>query len=200
MVGVERDVTDEASHGRSSRGAVVGGGVGRADLGREGGSGQRRGAAHEGRRPHGDVVQHPRQACGPDHAGCRCGGGLVHRGVGQDHPRERIAMPQRPTEGDRAAPVVRQQDHGALVEFQRGGQPSEVVDAPCEGTVGAGAFGVAHVEVVRGDHTPALWWSRQHGSEGVGPGRVAVHTQDRADGIARHGRVVGGAVEHVPGT
>ena len=112
---------------------------------------------------------------------------MVDRRVEEHDPRDRCRMIDRPAEGDHPAPIVTEGDHGC-VEGERFGERSQVGDALSERPMRPGAIGVAHVELIDGDHAPRRL-ARLGGADGLGhevtpeirPRRVAVHREDRAD-------------------
>ena len=118
---------------------------------------------------------------------------VVHRGVGQQHAREKVAVLQGPAKGNEAAPIVGE-GHDRLVgliQAQGLRKVAQVCDAVLQAAalalqVQVGALREAHVNLVDRHHAPrgALVHVRiQHGAPQVRPGRVAVHAQNRADGL-----------------
>jgi hypothetical protein len=129
----------------------------------------------------------------------------VHGRVEQHHAGEQLGVVDGPAERNEAAPVVPEGEHGTL-EAEGVGQGSQVAHALGERTVHTGALREAHVELVDGDHAPGggpLGGIRCGAGDEVAPqvrpGRVAVHTQDGADGLRAEFGELGAVVEQVPG-
>jgi len=126
-------------------------------------------------------------------AGAADAGRMMDRGVGEDDRPHLLAVRQHPTEGDRAAPVVRDDDDRARAGHpERVRERAEVADAFRERARRARALGEAHPEVVRRDHAPARRRGREEPAPQIGPRRVPVDAQHRA------GRRLDAVVEDVP--
>ncbi|CPU66624.1 Uncharacterised protein [Mycobacteroides abscessus] len=131
--------------------------------------------------------------------------GLVHGRVEQRDTDEEVGVVDGPAEGDDAAPVVAEGDDRPG-ETEGVGEGAQVGDAAGERAVLARAGGEPHLELVDGDDAPRRA-ATPGGGDGVGhepppqvgPRRVAVHGQHRADGRDAVPLELRTGVEVVPG-
>ncbi len=121
----------------------------------------------------------------------------MNRSVGQHHAGDVGGVLQGPAEGDRPTPVVRQRHHRSA-DVERAGEAAQVIDSLSQGARLCQTIGVAHAEVIHRDDAPARSGLSQHPAPEIGPRRVAVDTQHRAD----HGLTTSGhlwaVVQDVP--
>ncbi len=191
MVCFERDVGYEVTHRSAPSGPAVRGRERPLDRRRHCGPGDGRGAPDEGRCADADQFAERGRPGQPDQRGWSGGGGLVHAGVGQHDPRHLVGVCQGPAEGDRAAPVVGDQDDRAG-QPEGGCQGAEVVDPLGERARRVGALRPAHAELVDRDHPPARGCLGEEAPPEVGPGGIPVHAQHDST------RAVGAVVQQVP--
>ena len=192
MFGRERDVGDEIADGRATRCIRVRRSERASDICGHMARHQGRATQEGGRATRHRVEQGPRPRQS-DERGSRGALGLVHRGVGEHDAREHVAVRQCPAQGDGTAPVMRDRDDGPA-DPQGIGQSAEVRHAVHQTTHPSGTVGVAHADLVDGDHAPVLGRLRKESPPEVGPRGVAVHGEE---GDARN--TACRALEHVHG-
>ena len=188
---IQGDVFDKLS----DRASPVGGPIGRLVCGPdrtiETRTGERHRSTDEGR----GCGAHRLEKTGSAHQPNQCWSWracrLMDRRVHQHDPRDVVAMAFRPAEGDRAAPVLSNGDHGPG-QVESVGQGTQVVNTPVEAAHRAGALGIPHVELIHGDHANSWWSLGDQISPKIRPGRVAVDTEQRM------GRIRDSVVEDVP--
>ena len=192
VVGPERDVRDEVPDRPAPRGRGVRRGERPSHLPGEGGTRQRGGGLHEGRRPHAGEPAEQRHVGEPDQRRSLVVRRLRDRGVGEHDPMQLVAVRERPAERDRATPVVADGDDRAG-DAERLGQRAQVGDPLGQRPRRVEALGPAHAEMVGGDDPPAGRRLGQQAPPQVGPGGVAVDAEQRPD------RVGDAVVQDVPG-
>ena len=186
VAGLQRDVGDEVTDGapagrRSRTGSAK---ASRTAVGQRR-SGQRRGGADERRRPCADRLQQRPDRASRISTGRRGAGGQGDAGVGEHDAGQQLAVPSGPTEQRPVRPSRGRRRPPAQSMPSAVGQPTEVVDPLGQRPRPVQAFRPAHAELVGRDHPPAGRGGGQEPAPQVGPGRVAVHAEQRAGRRAR---------------
>ena len=202
VAGIQRDVGDEVLDRAPPAGLGVGRVVAGPHLPRRGRLGEEQAPPDERPGPGGDGGEHAGQARSPDHRRCARVGRLVDGGVGQHDARHLVDVAKHPAQGDRPAPVMGDRDDptGAARpgEAEGVGERIEVIDALRERADGAGALREPHVQVVDGDHPPALRRLGHQAPPQVGPAGIPMDAQHSSDRLGGSLGQTGVRVEHVP--